>query len=364
MKVESLYDLFQNLHNDKLSFIYQGSFNDEITDRIIDISETNILNQQDETKISNKVSFLLAECFQNIIRHGENSAAKAKSTEAAGIFITRNIGKSYYISSANIVENKDVDGLKEKIEEINKLSQEELKRLYIDVLANREFSKKGGAGLGLIEMARKSGQKLEFEFEPVDDEFSYFYLQIKLKSPDETALRGESVNIAKDFHRIMAENNIFIIHKGDFSQHTTVPILRMIEENLQTSVEYVSLKKKIYHALVEILQNVSKHALETNGKREGIFLIGNKNNKFIIYTGNFISNQKVPALKNHLETLISLNKEELQQLFKYTLHLGTTTTKGGAGLGLIDLFRSTEKLTYQFTQVDETTSFYALHVII
>jgi hypothetical protein len=362
MIVDTVYELFGDLRNDNLSFIYLGSFNDEITARIIDISESNLANKHEEVKISNKVSFLLAECFQNVIRHGDT--LQKGSPEASGIFIVRNIGSSFYISSANLVENKDIEGLKSKIEQINKLSKEELKKLYINVLSNQEFSNKGGAGLGLIEMARKSGQKLDFEFEYYDDKYSYFYLQIKFKGPDEFNEKVD-VKIAKGFHHLMYLDNIFIIHKGDFSQNATVPILRMIEDNLHTSLENNSFKKKTFHALVEIIQNVSKHSLEINGVREGIFMIGKKDNQFVVYTGNFIQESHVEPLSKHLDNLNILNKDELLQLYKYTLHLGTTTSRGGAGLGLIDIARdSSEKMLYKFDKVEDKLSFFALQATI
>jgi hypothetical protein len=367
MNINAVYNVFNNLHNDNLSFIYQGSFNDEITERIIDISETNISSKQEQVKMSNKVSFLLAECFQNVIRHGESPSFKKISPEATGVFITRNIGKSYYISSANLIENKEVKGLKKKLEQINNLSPEELKQMYIGVLSKGELSKRGGAGLGLIEMARKSGQKLDFDFESVDNEYSYFYLQIKLKSPDETNGNPEEVDVkvAKEFHHLMTEDNIFIIHKGDFSQHTIVPILRMIEDNLHNHAEKSVSKKKIFHALVEILQNISKHAMETNGMREGIFIMGKKNGNFLVYTGNYITPLHTSALGSHIDSLNSLSKEELLELYKLTLHLGSTNFDGNSGLGLIDVARDcSEKIQYSFTKIDKDTSFYALGIVI
>ena len=364
MNVHNVYEVFKNLHNDNLSFIYQGSFNDEITERIIDISETNISTLQEQAKISNKVSFLLAECFQNVIRHGEFASSKL-SAENAGIFITRNIGKSYYISSANLIENKDVEGLRLKLEEINQLDPIDLKKLYLDVLSHNELSNKGGAGLGLIEMARKSGQKLEFDFEKVDEEFSYFYLQIKLRSPESTNGNGEdlNVNVAKEFHHLMAADNIFIIHKGDFSQHTIIPILRMIEDNLHNQVERNSSKKKIFHALVEILQNVSKHALEVKGIREGIFMMGKRNGQFLVYTGNYMPSSKVDMLKEHIDNLNTMTREELSELYKLTLHLSSTQISGITGLGLIDIARdSSENLQYFITPIENEISFYSLGV--
>ena len=212
MNIQNVFELYSNLHNDNLSFVYQGNFDDKITDRIIDISESTIASKQEQHKISNKVSFLLAECFQNIIRHGDFH--DGLSTIPAGIFVTRYINKSYYISSANLIANKYVEELRSKLELLNQMSPEDLKRLYIEVLTNNQLTNKGGAGLGLIEMARKSGQKLAFEFEEVDENYSYFYLQIKLKSPINDEGVNIDTNVAKDFHRMMAADNIFLIHKG------------------------------------------------------------------------------------------------------------------------------------------------------
>lgn len=362
MKIETLYALNNNLQNDKLSLLYQGSFSDDITDRIIDISETSLTQQTDLQKIGKKVSLLLAECFQNIVRHGDFS----HETKSAGIFVTRNIGNSYYISSANLIHNKDIDDLKEKIEMLNQLSPEALKQLYLEVLTNNQRTNRGGAGLGLIEMARKSGQKLEYDFETVDNEHSYFYLQIKLHAPS-AAADGESlpIGIAKDFHRIMAEDNIFLIHKGDFSSHTIIPILRMIEDNLNYQKESAKNRKKLVHVLVEILQNISKHGYAENNIREGIFLMGRRYNHFLVYAGNYIENDKVQNFKNYLTYLNLLNRDELLDVYKKTLNSGIVSPNGSSGLGFLNIAKdSVHKLDFSFHRIDDQKSFFGLGVVI
>ncbi|HEY9124357.1 MAG TPA: SiaB family protein kinase [Bacteroidales bacterium] len=365
MNIQNVYQLFNNLKQDNLSFVYHGNFNDEITERIIDISETTIASRHEEHKISNKVSFLLAECFQNVIRHGGATQEQA-SLFSSGIFVTRNIGKSYYISSANLIANEEVEKLREKIEHLNNMSPEELKRLYLDVLEYNTITNKGGAGLGLIEMARKSKQKLDYDFEQVDSHYSYFYLQVKLNSPSEEDT-GDKLqeNVAKEFHQMLTMDNIFIIHKGDFSQHTIIPILRMIEENLYKNQERNSYRKRVFHVLVEILQNVSKHGVETNGVKEGIFMMGQKDGHFLIYTGNYIFTSKTAPLAEHLDNLNSMEKPELVELYKLNLHLGATNAQGDAGLGLIDIAREGySKFQYEFIPVSDSLSFFSLGIFV
>jgi hypothetical protein len=76
------------------------------------------------------------------------------------------------------VRNESIEYISAKIDQVNALDKEGLKELYKEVIKKGEISEKGGAGLGFIDMARKSGQKLEYSFEPINDEFSFFSLQI------------------------------------------------------------------------------------------------------------------------------------------------------------------------------------------
>ena len=82
--------------------------------------------------------------------------------------------------TGNFIPNKKMNDIKGKIDHINGLDKEELKKLYKEILYNGEFSDKGTAGLGFVEIARKTGQKLSYEFHSVNDDYSYFTLQIRV----------------------------------------------------------------------------------------------------------------------------------------------------------------------------------------
>ena len=71
------------------------------------------------------------------------------------------------------------------LEQVNAMDKEELKAYYKEIIKNGQISSKGGAGLGLIDMARKSGEKMEYAFDQIDDRLSFFTLQIKVKRKKE-----------------------------------------------------------------------------------------------------------------------------------------------------------------------------------
>jgi hypothetical protein len=82
----------------------------------------------------------------------------------------------YIIRTSSPIKNSDIPRLKEKIELVNSKSEEELKTLYRQTITNGHFTSKGGAGLGLIEMAKITNNTLGYRFEPINNEFSIYHL--------------------------------------------------------------------------------------------------------------------------------------------------------------------------------------------
>lgn len=66
------------------------------------------------------------------------------------------------IVSANFIKIERLKVFTDYIDHTNSLGPNELKALYRKVLANNHYSEKGGGGLGIINMIRKSGNKLKY----------------------------------------------------------------------------------------------------------------------------------------------------------------------------------------------------------
>lgn len=358
MTTKTIYEFYKLLENDNISFSYRGSFSNNVLTMATQLIKDNL--DEEHGRLRNKLSFLMIESFQNISRYADRENTELdKNSE---FFMTRNIGDTFYIISANLIDNDKIPFVRKQLEKVNTLDKKELNKLYREVLTNKQINEKGGAGLGFIEMVRKTKGKLPFDFVKIDDKKSMFFMQIELISTsNEAGIDTVPLTDAQKIQKLVAEENILMIHKGDFSEEAVTPMLRMVEENMKN----VSLKvhKKIFHFLVEILQNISKHAYSTDDKREGIFQIGFENNKFHIGTGNFIANNEIDNLKNQINSVNSKTKDELNELYRKYLREGKSTKTGSAGLGLIDLARETEdSIKYEFTQISDEYSFFSLTV--
>jgi Family of unknown function (DUF6272) len=363
MNISTTAWFYDRIWKDNLCLLYSGSYGDDITDKFIDLSDYS--GKGDYQKITKKISGVIAECFQNIIRHEDVNKKDENSKKDTGFFLSKNCNDIHYITSGNLIENKDLEILKEQLKKINRLDKEGLKAFYRELLDNDEFSKQTMTGLGLVDMARKSGHKLDYLFEDYNDAYSLFFNQIMLKPPNEESESCFELNEAKSYHKKMMDEEILLVHKGDFSHESILTILNIIQKNLREEVKKSGAFRKIYHILVELIQNIGRHCYKEDGIKEGIFLLGKKSDGFVINTGNFIETSKVEGLKEKLDSLTGYDMAELKALYRKTLVEGRLSEKGGAGIGMIDIFKtSKEPMQYKFTRIDDKKTFYAVSVIV
>jgi hypothetical protein len=88
---------------------------------------------------------------------------------------------SYWITTRNLLKTIDIPDLCKRIERINIYSENELKNLYKETISNGKLSDQGGAGLGLLIIAKSSCKKINYTFEQINQEFSFFTLIIEIK---------------------------------------------------------------------------------------------------------------------------------------------------------------------------------------
>ncbi len=172
-----------------------------------------------------------------------------------------------------------------------------------------------------------------------------------------------------DLHKTMLKKNLILVYEGEFTQEITKSVLSMAERNMDSFGEESSTKRKVFNVMVECLQNICKHAetleISRAGKNNAIFMIGKREDEYIITSGNAIMTENVTDLIKKLELINSLDKEGLKELYKDIIKNGSLSDKGGAGLGFVDMARkSGQRLKFDFEQIDDTFTFFSLKTTI
>ena len=91
------------------------------------------------------------------------------------------IGKSetnYYVCSGNLIENNDAEILSVIISKLIDLDKNELKKLYKEQIKKYLPPDSKGAGVGLIDIARKASLPIEYSILKLDDNLSFFTIKV------------------------------------------------------------------------------------------------------------------------------------------------------------------------------------------
>ncbi len=118
-----------------------------------------------------RLFLFVLESLQNVSRHTSGDEYADMS-----LVVYSKTDKGYTVTTGNVIPSSVSTSLKEKLEQINSLDPKEIREVYRQMLSVAEFSEKGGAGLGLIEMAKRTGNKLDYDFASLDKDYSYFIL--------------------------------------------------------------------------------------------------------------------------------------------------------------------------------------------
>jgi hypothetical protein len=160
----------------------------------------------------------------------------------------------------------------------------------------------------------------------------------------------------------MIKHNVILIYHGMFDQEMIKSVLIMTEKKLEQEKVEEALKKKLFNVMIEGLQNVAKHQMVLNPENHPFLMIGKDRDSFSVVTGNYIHHDKIMIVREKIDKVNSLNKEELKEYYKQARLKSVISEVGGAGLGFIDMARkSGNKLDYQFFEMDANHSLFILN---
>ncbi len=167
---------------------YKGNIDSDVINHVLDAVEGKMVEVNEQSKLRKKVYNVLVESLQNLYHHVDPVPAdfEDQSSERFGLLVIKKIDGGYKITTGNFINAEHIEKLEEKIKRINRSSHEEIKELYKFILNHQKISQKGGGGLGLVDIARKTGNQLDYTFKEYNDKHSFFYMNILVKDDIET----------------------------------------------------------------------------------------------------------------------------------------------------------------------------------
>jgi hypothetical protein len=349
-----------------LNYIYRGSFTPNINESILSLFESSLDDHESVRQVKRKVYSIMVEGLQNATMHQANIADK--KSENKGIFILRKEIFSYFIITGNIVSNEEKNDLVEKIRQVNFLGLDKIETQHKKILFESAKSDSGGEALGLIEMARISGNKFLYSFKKIDPEFSYFYLLTELPSRQQDKRILESDNALHfdylpSLHESLDRENIMLVFNSLLNQESIVNLISFVEKEIDESA---MMKKRLYNLMIEMIQNIIMHGSGNQHKdnsQPSIFYISQNDESFFLHTGNYIENDKIDKLSKNIDEINNMDSEGLNQYYSKKLFNFEKENEKGPGLGICDIrIKSGNMLEYHFARLNDEYSFFIFKV--
>lgn len=195
--MESLFERVQRMLGEDAYAIhplvyYKGAINHGLLNSIADTVEAQLLRFAVPSGISKRAYHFSIELMQNVHRHAAVKAGNPWNGE--GFYALDYDGETIEIVTCNPVWNRNISVLTDLIDSLNACADDAVQSLFMVQLAGGTLSDKGGAGLGLIDIARKSQRPIVYHFKPICDDISLFSIAIALKKSNMRHVHMAQIN--------------------------------------------------------------------------------------------------------------------------------------------------------------------------
>ena len=173
--IDFVFKFFTDLRDNNISLVYDGEINHNVIRAFTDLTNNELELKEEPNPVKKKVFNVMVESLQNISKHAE-CIDYDNQKYGRGILLISGSKEAYNVTTGNVIKKDNTKSISENIGIINSKNKEELRELFKTRLSTGRLSEKGGAGLGFIDIAKKSGNKLEYRFEKISEDYYFFIL--------------------------------------------------------------------------------------------------------------------------------------------------------------------------------------------
>ncbi|MCG8336133.1 MAG: SiaB family protein kinase [Proteobacteria bacterium] len=178
--MNELLQLKNNLDENGIFLSFNGPISQDLMVELGDILKKQMEMADADTSTIVKVFSALVEQSQNIIRHSAERLPVNNDDKDKLMFGTIAVGyteNKYFVLGGNKIKKADESMLKKHLKRIQNLSKEELKKLYHKQRKEGRLEEGNAAGLGLIDLARKASEPIQYEFIHIDKKQTFFSIR-------------------------------------------------------------------------------------------------------------------------------------------------------------------------------------------
>lgn len=251
MELGNARNLFEALRHDRVAYGYSGAFQDEHSVRLIALGES-AAPPDDKNIGRGKLAYVMVEAYQNIIRHRAILPEEIERGEGRSLFLLRTQEGSAHVMAVNPMKAEGVPGLEATMAQLAGRDRSELKEMFMSGLQRAGEAKRRGAGLGLIEMARRSGNDLAFMMRGLGEDHRLLILAIRL-GPNVDA--DQVVREGAVIVGTVVMQDVLVFHKGEWTPAVEELLLHTVQNDLDRRTDRSAIRGRVCLAMFDAMRN-------------------------------------------------------------------------------------------------------------
>jgi hypothetical protein len=179
----TLFDHYKTMGRDGIVFMFKGSMSQALLVKFGDMIREDLFMGSKRMSEIRAVFSVFVELAQNINRYSaERPETGLVGGDGSGIIVVSESEGSYTVASGNQIEKSRLGFILPRLEMMKGLNSEALRKLYREQIKQASPPEGSvGAGLGLFDIAKRSGGGLNYAVHPISDEVSFIELFVEIK---------------------------------------------------------------------------------------------------------------------------------------------------------------------------------------
>lgn len=172
-----LFAMRERFNDQQIMLCFNGPISRSLIEEIGNALRNYLSAEHAHPSAAMDVFAVYIEMTQNISHY---TRVKNWSEQEAGatVVVSRNEDGRYVVSAGNMVDMADGEQLVEAVKQLGAMDKAQLKSAYKEQLRRpRDAEKTSGAGLGLIDIARKANEPLQASLKTVVGDRGFFSLR-------------------------------------------------------------------------------------------------------------------------------------------------------------------------------------------
>jgi len=153
-------------------FAHCGRVDHSVVERLLAEAESASLAAGDAVSVRKRLFNVLVEGLENVHVH----AGEQFGETAFALLV--DAGDGYRLAFGNALPMATAALLSHRVEVLNSMEEADLKQHFMLMLGNNARTERGGAGLGLLTMARKSHRPMVVRTLPLNEGANYFVMEL------------------------------------------------------------------------------------------------------------------------------------------------------------------------------------------